>query len=131
MSKILGEQSEKSVCEIIKDNGYGSGFFCKIKLNGNEICCLFSNNHVITEEMLSNEENIEIKLDKETYFISLKLKRRIWSDKDLDFTCIEIIKEDNLIEKVEPLEIDKNNYNIEYELENCNKRGIVINRRKR
>ena len=126
MSKILAEKSEKSVCEIIKDNGYGSGFFCKINLDGNEICCLFSNNHVITEEMLTNEESIEIKLDKETYYISLKLKRRIWSDKDLDFTCIEIIKEDNLIEKVELLEIDKNNYNIEYELENYNKRGIVI-----
>ena len=63
MSKILNEKAEKSVCEIIKDNGYGSGFFCKIKIYENEICCLFSNNHVITEEILSNNEKIEIKLN--------------------------------------------------------------------
>ena len=30
-NKILLEKAEKSVCEIIKDNGYGTGFFCKIK----------------------------------------------------------------------------------------------------
>ena len=126
MSKILSEKAERSVCEIIKDNGYGSGFFSKIKLDGNEICCLFSNNHVINENMLLNDDNIKIKLNKEIYNISLKLERRIWNDENIDFTCIEIIKEDNLISKIEPFEIDKNNYNIEYELENYNERGIVI-----
>ena len=30
-SKILNEKAEKTICEIIKDKGYGSGFFCKIK----------------------------------------------------------------------------------------------------
>ena len=30
-TKILLEKVEKSVCEIIKDYGYGTGFFCKIK----------------------------------------------------------------------------------------------------
>ena len=40
-SILLGQQSEKAVCEIIKDNGYGSGFFIRIKINGNEICCLW------------------------------------------------------------------------------------------
>jgi hypothetical protein len=30
-TKILLEKAEKSVCEIVKDTGYGSGFFCKIK----------------------------------------------------------------------------------------------------
>ena len=126
MSKILSEKVEKSICEIIKDNGYGSGFFCKIKFEGNEIYCLFSNNHVITEEMILNDENIEIKLNNEIYKNSLKLKRRIWSNNNIDFTCIEIIEEDNLISKIDPFEIDKNNYNIIYKLENNDKKGIVI-----
>ena len=30
-TKILYEKANKSICEIIKDKGYGSGFFCKIK----------------------------------------------------------------------------------------------------
>lgn len=34
-AKILPEKAEKSVCEIIKDNGYGSGFFCKLKYPDN------------------------------------------------------------------------------------------------
>ena len=125
-SILLNEKAENSICEIIKDNGYGSGFFSKIKYEGNEIFCLFTNNHVIDEEMLLNNENIEIKINNKKYNISLKLKRRKWTDKDIDFTCIEIIEEDNIISIIDPFEIDKNNYNIEYEIKNYDKRGIVI-----
>ena len=125
-SMLLSNQAEKSVCEIIKDNGYGSGFFGLIKIDGNDICCLFSNNHVISENMLANNEKISLKLNNEIYNISLKLKRRIWNDKNIDFICIEIIEKDNLLSKIEPFEIDENNYNIEFELENYDKRGIVI-----
>ena len=124
MSIVLTQKTKKSVCEIIKDSGYGLGFFCKLKLDGSEICCLFSNNHVISQDILSNDLNI--KLNEETYNISLKLKRRIWNDKNLDFVCIEIMEEDNLISKIEPFEIDENNYNIDFELEKYDKRGIVI-----
>ena len=121
----VSKQAEKSVCEIIKDKGYGFGFFCKIKLDTNEICCLFSNNHIISEEMLSNDESIKIKLNNKIYNISLNLKRRIWKDKNIDFTCIEIIEEDNLISKIMPFEIDENNYNIEYQLQKYDKRCII------
>ena len=127
-AKILPEKAEKSVCEIIKDNGYGSGFFCKLKYpdNFHEMHCLFSNNHVITEEMLLNKENIEIKFKNEIIKISLYLYRRIWTDKFLDFTCIEILKEDNILEKIESFEIDENCYNSLYDYTKLNKRGIII-----
>ena len=111
-SILLSQKAEKSICEIIKDNGYGSGFFSKIKYEGNEIYCLFTNNHVIDEEMLLNKENIEIKLNNKIYNISLKLKRRKQTDKEIDYTCIEIIEEDNIISIIDPFEIDKDNYNI-------------------
>ena len=48
------------------------------------------------------------------------------NDKNIDFICIEIIEEDNLISKIEPFEIDENNYNIDFELEKYDKRGIAI-----
>ena len=76
--------------------------------------------------MLLNKEKICIKVNYKEYYISLKLKRRIWSDKNLDFTCIEIVEEDNLITRIEPFEIDENNYNIEYKLENYDKKEIII-----
>ena len=122
----MSEKVKKSVCEIIKDGGFGSGFFCKIKFEENELCCLFSNNHVISEEMLSKREYLSIKLNNNIYNISLKLKRRIWSNKNIDFTCIEIIEEDNLLLNIEAFELDKNNYNTGYELENYDKRTIIV-----
>ena len=38
--EILYKKDEESICEIIKDNGYGTVFFCKIKYPNqfNKIC---------------------------------------------------------------------------------------------
>ena len=107
-SKILYEKAEKSICEIIKDKGYGTGFFCKIKYPNkyNEVYCLITNNHVITKDMLTYQENIEIKLNNKGIKIALNKQRRIWTNEEIDFTCIEILKEDKIIEIVNPFEID-------------------------
>ena len=123
---LLAQNAEKSVCKIIKNNGYGSGFFCKIKYEDNQLCCLFTNNHVIDNEMISKNENIEIKLNNKNYNISLKLNRRIWTDNNLDFTSIEVIQEDNIIEKIKKFELDINIYNIDFELKTYHGRGIAL-----
>ena len=127
-SKILYEKAEKSICEIIKDKGYGTGFFCKIKYPNkyNEVYCLITNNHVITKDMLTYQENIEIKLNNKGIKIALNKQRRIWTNEEIDFTCIEIIKEDNIIEIINPFEIDDNCYNINYNVKEYDNRGIVI-----
>ena len=127
-SDILNEKAKKSICIIIKDNGYGTGFFCKIKYpnNLNEIYCLITNNHIITKDMLINKENIEIKLNIKKIKISLNSERRFWSNEEIDFTCIEILKEDNIIEIINPFEIDENCYNLNYNIEEYDQRGIVI-----
>ena len=126
--EIFSEKAEKSICEIIKDNGYGTGFFCKIKYPNkfNKICCLITNYHVITKDILINKENIKIKLNNKNKIISLNLKRRIWIDEEIGFTCIEILKEDNIIEIINPFEIDGNCYNLNFNNKEYNKRGIVI-----
>ena len=124
--KILLEKAEKSVCEIIKDFGYGTGFICKIKYINKEIYCLITNDHVITKFILLNKEYIEIKLNNEIIKISLNIYRRIWNNEELDFTCIEIIEEDNIINKIIPFEIDDNCYINNYDIKEYNKKGIVI-----
>lgn len=52
--KLLGEKAEASACKIIKDFGYGSGFFCKIIYpdKNTKINCLITNNHVLTRHLL-------------------------------------------------------------------------------
>ena len=100
--KIISEKGESSICEIIKDNGYGSGFFCKIKYEKKDTYCLITNNHVITRYMLLNKNYIEIKFKNEIKKIFINKYRRIWTDEKIDFTCIEIIEEDNIIEMINP-----------------------------
>ena len=106
-TKILLEKTQKSICEIINDKGYGTGFLCKIqypnKFKG--IYCLINN------------KNIKL---------SLNLYRRIWINEEIDFTCIEILNEDNIIEIINTLEIDDNCYNIDYNIEEYDKKSIII-----
>jgi len=127
-SKIFLEKIEKSICQIIKDKEYGLGFFSKIKYPNkfNEIYCLITNNHIITKDMLINNKNIEIKINNKNIKIQLNLYRGIWTNIDRDFTCIEILKEDNIIEIINPFEIDDNIYNSNDNFEEYDKRGIAI-----
>ena len=112
---------EKSMCKISfeTDNGEigkGSGFFCEIN-NFPIKYALFTNNHVL------NESNIEIgktinfeclELQKSLLFsssyntikkkIKITDKRQVFTNKELDYTCIEILKTDGIIDyfKIEP-----------------------------
>ena len=111
---------EKSICEIIKGDGYGVGFFCKINFKNHEIYCLMANYNAITEEML-NKDYIEIiitnKIVKKIY-----LNKKRWVNKDLDYICIEISKDDD----IETLEIDNNCSDNENKNEDYNKKDIII-----
>ena len=94
-------QLEKSICEIIKEDGYGVGFFTKINYKSNGIYCLMSNFKSITETML-NKDYIEIKINNKIPK-RIYLNKKRWTNKDLDYICIEIPKDD-----IEILEIDYN-----------------------
>ena len=54
------------------------------------------------------------------------MERRIRTNKEIDFTCIEILEEDKIIEIINPLEIDDNYYNLNFNNEEYVHRGIVI-----
>ena len=98
--------NESSLCRIKYkndkgQNGVGTGFFCKI--NEEKIPfkkALFTNSHVLNENNIENS----IELNKEIEFVYLnenkKIKmtknRKIFINKDLDYTCIEIFEEDEI-----------------------------------
>ena len=110
---------EKSICQIMKEDEYGVGFFTKINYKNNEIYCLLTSNHSITKEML-NKEYIEIKINNKIKKIYLNKKK--WTNKDLDYTCIEISKDDD----IEILEIDNKYFKNENEYKEYNKKEIIM-----
>ena len=112
------QKAKNAVCEIcVSENKFGSGFFCKIPYTQNNnllLPVLITNNHVLSKDSLEND--IKIKINGETKFISLKGRKK-WSDEEMDFTCIEIKEEEdniytfyNLDDKV----LDKNYSNDYY-----------------
>ena len=102
------EKKVNATCKILSGNE-GSGFFCEIKVNNRLMKVLFTNNHVI------NNLNSDIKIEhnKEKKIIKLSENRFKCTNEELDYTCIEILKEDGFNNY---FKIDKNiNINNPYE----------------
>ena len=95
----FSQKAIEAVFEIKLSKGFGSGYFCKIPYTENDnllLPVLITNNHVLSKELLNSKTNIEIIINGITKILSLK-ERKIWNDKDMDYTCIEIKeKEDNI-----------------------------------
>ena len=86
---------EKSMCKIIyekiEDNeikkGKGTGFFCKID-NFPIKYALFTNNHVLNENDIKKVKKINIEYNNKIKKIEIDEKRRVYTNKQLDYTCI-------------------------------------------
>ena len=126
--KLLLDKSKKSICEIKYYKGYGLGFFCLLGYpdKSNKIHCLITNYNIIDDDFLDNKEYIEIKMNNKQFKINFKKERKIWTKEEDDFTCIEILKEDKIIENINPFNINDNSYNKNYKNEKYDKNGIII-----
>jgi len=95
-------ESCKSICKIIYQNNFGTGFFVKLYNHDKELLCLMSNEHVIRKDMIESKETINIKYNYEKKWLKIKLdekERFIKYDKTMDFTIVEIKPEDKIKEK--------------------------------
>ena len=114
---------EKSMCKISYETidgkkGKGSGFFCEIDINFPFKYALFTNNHILDESNIEIGNIIHFEyLDfKKSIYIEKKIKitneRKVFTNKELDYTCIELFKSDNIINyfKIAPklFKYDKN-----------------------
>ena len=103
LKKILF-QLENCICKIYqKNNRIGTGFFCNILFKDKLIPVLITNNHILNENDLQNNEIIELTVydnaEKSNKDISIKIdnSRKIYTDCELDITIIEIKPEvDNI-----------------------------------
>ena len=115
-TEIILNQMKQCICEIKNNNGNGTGFFCKIP--NKNINLLITNNHVINEEIIKENDNIILRLnnDKEKKKIKLDENRKIYTSEKYDTTIIEIKEEDNINKYIELdediFEEDKSNENI-------------------
>ena len=121
---------EKSMCKISFENkngeiGKGSGFFCEIDINFPIKYALFTNNHVLDESNIEIGNTIHFEcLELQTSFFSSSYnivqkeieitdKRKVFTNKELDYTCIELFKSDGILDyfKIDPklLKYNKNN----------------------
>ena len=113
---------DKSMCKITfetlkGEKGKGSGFFCKID-NFPIKYALFTNHHVLSESNIEIGKTINLEyleLQKSLLYLSssykivnkqIKIteKRKVFTNKKLDYTCIELFESDGIIKlfKIEP-----------------------------
>ena len=95
----------KSICKIKIETSlgtkYGTGFLLRFYIDQESFYCLVSNEHVISKDIINNENNIYISYDSEFKSANIELdknKRYIksFTDIELDVTIVEIIEEDNI-----------------------------------
>ena len=94
---------ERSMCKInyekIEDNkiktGKATGFFCKID-NFPIKYGLFTKHHILNENDIKVEKTINIEYNNEKKKIKIDEKRRTYTDKELDYTWIELYEWDNI-----------------------------------
>ena len=99
----------KCVCKIIEGNSEGTGFFCRIPFpNIYNLCpVLITANHVLDGDKINKDKKILLKLNNREYTLLINDSRKIFTNKIMDSTIIEIKRSDNInIENF--LEIDYN-----------------------
>lgn len=109
---------EESLCKItfekLKNNniekGKGTGFFCEIDNENFPIKhFLFTNNHVIDANCISTNKTINFEYYIGKKYVEKEIKitenRKVFTNKQLDYTCIELFKSDGIQKflKIDPL----------------------------
>lgn len=93
--------NESSICKIIYKQkegkkGYGTGFFCEFNDNIPIKKVLFTNNHILNEESIEINKEIEFEYLKEKRIIKITEDRRKFTNEEYDYTCIEIFDNDEI-----------------------------------
>ena len=115
-------QMQNCICQIFKNGLNGTGFFCKIPFNNNYLPVLITNNHILKEEDIDNNKNIELSFLGEMKKINKKIiindSRKKYTNPDIDISIIEMKPEDGIKDYLEIDDDDTNNEFLESEYKN-------------
>jgi len=80
-----------------KNNGLGTGFFLNLKNSYFPFQkALFTNNHILNEESIRPGEKIKLIYQQKSIIIEMTPNRKGFTNKNLEYTCIEIFDEDEI-----------------------------------
>ena len=90
-TQTILNQMNKCVCKIY-NKGEGTGFFTKIPFNNILLPVLITNNHVLDQNAIKNDNTIKLSLnyDKKIKRIKIDDDRKTYTNEELDITIIEI-----------------------------------------
>jgi hypothetical protein len=108
IEKIM-QQLKNSICKIIKENYTGTGFICLLKSKDNKyrIPVLFTCYHIINNEDIKEEKNIELKFFSKNIIIKLEESRNIYTSNEDSNDIIIIQLDKNEFKYSDLLEIDE------------------------
>ena len=125
-------KAKNATCQVILDADlyrYGSGFFCKIPYTNNKnlyMNVLLTCEHVLNSNLVYSNNKIKIKVNNEIKNLSLKHRKK-WSNKALDYSCIEIMNEDEIDDFYQLDDIlSKKSYKNELYLEEVKKHILIF-----
>ena len=86
------------ICKIKINDGFGTGFFCKIPFMNSSMKVLMTNCHVLDNIIyIQNKElSLFINDDKEVKNIKIELDRKTYFNKKYDIAIIELKESDNI-----------------------------------
>ena len=106
---------EISTCKIRNENVIGTGFFCRINIDTIPFTlALFTNNHILDRNSIKIGKEIIFEHKNVTTYKTLEItkNRRVFTDEELDYTCIEIFEKDKIFKNNEVEELFKIDQNI-------------------
>ena len=91
-TKIILKQMINCVCKIKIKERYGTGFFCKIPIGKEIIKAFMTNYHILNEKNIKENKKLNLLLnyEKNALALDLKIKRKIYFNKEYDITLIEL-----------------------------------------
>ena len=110
-TKQILYQMKNCICKIYSNNDQmGTGFFCKIPFyNNKSLPVLITNNHILNEEDIKDNNTIKLCIYNEIKKIEIDNERKKYTNKILDITIIEIRPNKDGINNY--LEIDEKDIN--------------------
>ena len=91
----------RSICIIKSKTQTGTGFLLKYLIKEKNYYFLISNEHIITNDMINNQEEIEVIYDNKFKTIKIVLNQderyiKTFKDKNLDIAVVQILHKDNI-----------------------------------